>query len=107
MKNIRNKFILCGIVAALAFAAIGLSSIPSRAQSGSDVTLIKNATILTITKGTIEHGSILIRNGKIAEVAGNIAAPAGANVIDATGMFLMPGSLDCQSLIAIDGGGDE
>src|ERR1700722_17626066 len=107
MKNIRNKFILCGIVAALAFAAIGLSSIPSRAQSGSDVTLIKNATILTITKGTIEHGSILIRNGKIAEVAGNISAPAGANLIDAPGMVVMPGIIDCHSHIAIQGGVNE
>jgi imidazolonepropionase-like amidohydrolase len=107
MKDIKNKFILCGIAAALAFAAIGLSSQPSQAQGGAEVTLIKNATILTITKGTIEHGSILIRNGKIAEVAGNIAAPAGANVIDATGMFVMPGIIDCHSHIAIQGGVNE
>jgi imidazolonepropionase-like amidohydrolase len=107
MKDIKNKFILCGIAAALAFAAIGLSSQPSQAQGGAEVTLIKNATILTITKGTIEHGSILIRNGKIAEVAGNIAAPADANVIDATGMFVMPGIIDCHSHIAIQGGVNE
>jgi len=107
MRNIENKFILCGIVAALAFAAIGLSSLPSQAQGGSEVTLIKNATILTVTKGTIQHGSILIRNGKIAEVAGNIAAPAGANVIDATGMFVMPGIIDCHSHIAVQGGVNE
>src|ERR1039457_1348183 len=94
MKNIKNKLMLCGVVAALAMAAIGISSRPSQAQGGSDVMLIKNATILTVTKGTIQHGSILIRNGKIAEVGANIAAPAGANVIDATGLFVMPGISD-------------
>jgi imidazolonepropionase-like amidohydrolase len=107
MKNIKNKLMLCGVVAALAMAAIGISSRPSQAQGGSDVMLIKNATILTVTKGTIQHGSILIRNGKIAEVGANIAAPAGANVIDATGLFVMPGIIDCHSHIAIQGGVNE
>jgi imidazolonepropionase-like amidohydrolase len=107
MKNIKNKLMLCAVVAALTIAAVGLSSRPSQAQGGSDVTLIKNATILTITKSTIQHGSILIRNGKIAEVGANIAAPAGANVIDATGMFVMPGIIDCHSHIAVQGGVNE
>ena len=107
MKNIKNKLMLCGVVAALTMAAISMSSRPSQAQGGSDVMLIKNATILTVTKGTIQHGSILIRNGKIAEVGANIAAPAGANVIDATGLFVMPGIIDCHSHIAIQGGVNE
>jgi Dihydroorotase and related cyclic amidohydrolases len=32
--------------------------------------LIRNATILTITRGTLK-GSVLVRNGKIAEVGEN------------------------------------
>jgi imidazolonepropionase-like amidohydrolase len=107
MKNIENKFMLSVIVAALAIAAIGTSSRPSQAQGGSAVTLIKNATVMTVTKGTIQHGSILIRNGRIAEVGANIAAPSGANVIDATGMFVIPGIIDCHSHIAASGGINE
>ncbi len=107
MKTIKNKLILFGVVAALAIACVSLSSRPSQAQGGSNVMLIKNATILTVTKGTIEHGSILVRDGKIAEIAGNIAAPSGATVIDATGMFVMPGIIDCHSHIAIEGGVNE
>ena len=42
----------------------------------SQPTLIKNATILTVTHGTIEHGSILIRDGKIAAVGTDVDAPA-------------------------------
>ena len=35
-------------------------------------TLIKNATVLTITKGTIENADVLIRAGKIAGVGKNL-----------------------------------
>jgi imidazolonepropionase-like amidohydrolase len=71
------------------------------------VLLIENATILTISHGTIEHGSILIRDGKIAEVAQSIAKPQGAEVIDANGQFVMPGIIDCHSHIAVDGSVNE
>src|SRR5207249_10908754 len=38
--------------------------------------LIRNATVLTVSKGTIKNGSVLIRDGKIAEVGMNIVAPS-------------------------------
>ena len=71
------------------------------------ILLIQNATILTVSHGTIEHGSILIRDGKIAEVAQSIAKPQGAEVIDANGQFVMPGIIDCHSHIAVDGSVNE
>jgi imidazolonepropionase-like amidohydrolase len=69
--------------------------------------LIKNATVLTVSKGTIKNGSVLIHDGKVAAVGTNIAAPPAAMVIDATGKFLMPGIIDCHSHMAIEGGGNE
>jgi len=80
---------------------------PLVAQQKSNDVFIQNATILTVTKGTIEGGSILIRNGKIAEVGKGLKAPAGATVIDATGKFVMPGIIDQHSHAAIDGGINE
>src|ERR1700692_3252539 len=71
------------------------------------VLLIENAMILTISHGTIEHGSILIRDGKIAAVGQSIAKPQGAEVIDANGQFVMPGIIDCHSHIAVDGSVNE
>lgn len=71
------------------------------------ILLIQNATILTVSHGTIEHGSILIRDGKIAEVGQSIAKPQGAEVIDANGQFVMPGIIDCHSHIAVDGSVNE
>ena len=71
------------------------------------VILIQNATILTVSHGTIEHGSILIRGGQIAAVGQSIAKPQGAEVIDANGQFVMPGIIDCHSHIAVDGSVNE
>ncbi|HEV3219833.1 MAG TPA: amidohydrolase family protein [Candidatus Acidoferrales bacterium] len=105
--NKNNKLVLAIAVVLMAITAIAFCSWPSQAQGGSDVLLIQNATILTVTKGTIQNGSVLIRNGKIAQVGAKIAAPAGATVIDGTGMFVAPGTVDCHSHIAIEGGVNE
>jgi imidazolonepropionase-like amidohydrolase len=66
------------------------------------VIVIQNATILTVSHGTIEHGSILIKDGKIAEVGQSVKAPKDAQVIDAAGQFVIPGIIDCHSHIAAE-----
>ena len=71
------------------------------------VILIENATILTVSHGTIEKGSILIKDGKIAEVGKSIKAPKDAQVFDAAGQFVIPGIIDCHSHIAVDGSVNE
>jgi imidazolonepropionase-like amidohydrolase len=47
--------------------------------------------------GTIEKGTIIIRNGKIAAIGKDLAIPAGAQVIDGTGKYVMPGIIDAHS----------
>jgi imidazolonepropionase-like amidohydrolase len=76
-------------------AAAALPDAPS-------VIVIQNATILTVSHGTIEHGSILIKDGKIAEVGQSVKAPKDAQVIDAAGQFVIPGIIDCHSHIAAE-----
>ncbi|HTU99501.1 MAG TPA: amidohydrolase [Luteitalea sp.] len=81
---------------------------PAVAQNATaPVTAIRNATILTVTKGTIEKGTIVIRNGRIATVGANIDVPRGATEIDATGLYVMPGIIDAHSHIAVDGSVNE
>jgi imidazolonepropionase-like amidohydrolase len=80
--------LLASFVPALALA---------QGQTPAGNMLIKNATVLTVTKGTLQNADILIRNGKIAQVGQNLAAPAGAAVVDATGKYVMPGIIDPHS----------
>src|SRR5947208_4264061 len=64
-------------------------------------TLIRNATIMTAAGPTIEKGSVLLRDGKIAAVGPNIVAPADALVIDGTGKYVTPGIIDVHSHIGV------
>src|SRR5271163_1030224 len=88
------------------FALALFAHVSVQAQT-PNVVLIQNATVLTVTHGTIEHGSILIRDGKIAAVGADLKAPEGAAIIDATGQYVMPGIIDCHSHIAVDGSVNE
>ena len=69
--------------------------------SGMGPTLIRNATVLTVTKGTLQNTDVLLQNGKIAQIGRNLSAP-GARVIDATGKYVMPGIIDPHSHMMAD-----
>ena len=69
--------------------------------------LIKDATILTVSQGTIARGSILVENGKITAVGPGVKAKPGITVIEAAGLVAMPGIIDTHSHIAIQGGVNE
>jgi imidazolonepropionase-like amidohydrolase len=102
------KLVVCSaLVATPASVFAGPSKSPAVAPEPSPVILIQNATILTVSHGTIERGSILIKDGKIAEVGASVKAPKDAQVIDAAGQFVMPGIIDCHSHIAVDGNVNE
>jgi imidazolonepropionase-like amidohydrolase len=99
-------FILASLTAVVAVQTPGANP-PAAPDEPAPVILIQNATILTVSHGTIEHGSLLLKDGKIAEVGSSIKAPKDAQVIDAAGQFVMPGIIDCHSHIAIDGNVNE
>jgi len=68
----------------------------------SRVVALRGATILTVTKGTIPNGTIVLRDGKIAALGANVNIPAGAETIDVSGKFVSPGIIDAHSHIAND-----
>src|SRR5690348_9423839 len=88
------KFGLIALVLAIAT--------PSAFAQARNEVLIKNATVLTAIKGTLENTDILIRDGKIARIGKNLTAGSGAKIIDATGKFVTPGIIDCHSHTMID-----
>jgi imidazolonepropionase-like amidohydrolase len=55
---------------------------------------LTNATIETVTNGTIQNGSIIISDGKIAEVGTDLTIPDGAESIDCSGLTIYPGMID-------------
>ena len=75
--------------------ALGLAPSLVRAQSQPATTYaITHAKIFTLAGAPIEDGTLVIRDGKIAEVGSNVDVPGGAKVIDGKGLQVYPGLFD-------------
>ena len=64
---------------------------------------LRGGTVLTITQGVIENGTVLIQRGKITAIGKDIAVPAGIPVLEVHGRFVMPGIIDSHSHIGFSG----
>jgi imidazolonepropionase-like amidohydrolase len=62
--------------------------------------LLKNATVVTITKGVLTNTSVLVADGMIMEIGASIAAN-GAEEIDCTGLFIYPGMIDSGTKLGL------
>ena len=90
------------LAVAFALVPLSVSRVGGQAQPRPSVVVLKGATLVTVTRGTIPNGTIVLRDGKIAALGANVPTPAGAEVIDVTGKFISPGIIDCHSHIAND-----
>ncbi|MEO8449664.1 MAG: hypothetical protein ABI647_07745 [Gemmatimonadota bacterium] len=52
---------------------------------------ITGGTVFPVSGPKIEHGTVVITNGKISAVGAAVTVPAGATTIDATGKWVTPG----------------
>jgi imidazolonepropionase-like amidohydrolase len=109
MKRLLTLAILfaLGCGAAAQAQTRGARAAAAPAPAAAQDTLIRNATVLTVSHGTLQNTDVLIRNGKIAAVGQNLKAPDGARVVDATGRFVLPGIIDAHSHSMMDGSVNE
>ncbi len=78
-----------------------LAAVPLLAQApAEEVVAVTGAKIITVAKGEIASGTIVIRGGKIAEIGEAVKPPAGAKVIDGRGLVAFPGLVHPYSRIA-------
>jgi imidazolonepropionase-like amidohydrolase len=75
-------------------------------QTGGNV-LIRGATILTLADKTLNNTDILVSEGKIQKLGTGLTAGKNVTVIDAKGLYVMPGIIDTHSHFAISGGVNE
>src|SRR4051812_7606424 len=111
MKRLLTLAIIFAMACGAAFAQTrgargGGAATASNAATAQD-TLIRNATVLTVSHGTLQNTDVLIRGGKIAAVGQNLKAPDGARVVDATGRYVLPGIIDAHSHSMMDGSVNE
>lgn len=72
---------------------------PLAAQS--DTWALTNARIQTVTRGVIERGTIVIRNGLIQAVGATVPVPADARVLDLGGRTVSPGLIDLTTSLGL------
>ncbi len=69
----------------------------------SQTTAIRAGNLIDPASGTAAKGQIiLVKDGKIAEVGPNVNIPAGAEVIDLSNAWVMPGLMDAHTHITLN-----
>ena len=91
MKRARLALsLLCGAVAL-------------RAAEPPALVAVKAGRLIDPKSGSVSSGSvILIENGRVKAVGPSIAVPAGAKVVDLSGMTVLPGLMDCHTHLVGD-----
>jgi imidazolonepropionase-like amidohydrolase len=62
---------------------------------------ITGGKVYPVSGPPIENGTVIISNGKIVSVGANVAVPAGAQRIDATGKIVTPGFVNSSTQLGV------
>jgi imidazolonepropionase-like amidohydrolase len=85
-------------IVATALAAAVLAAAGARAET---IAVVGGKVYTLGPQGTIEGGTVLVRDGKIAAVGAGLAVPAGARVVDARGKVVTPGLFDSLTQLGV------
>jgi imidazolonepropionase-like amidohydrolase len=86
-------------VRAIAAAAV-LAMIAGSVARAQTVAIV-GGTVYPVSGPKIERGTVLIRDGRIVAVGANVAVPAGATTIDATGKWVTPGLVNAGASVGL------
>lgn len=79
--------------------ALGLAALP--AVSAAQTVAIVGGTVYPVSGPRLENATVLIRDGRIAAVGTNVAVPANATRIDATGKIVTPGIVNAGTQLGV------
>ena len=97
-----SSFRRIAAVALIALAALSAHASPLQAQQ-TDVTVIRAGAIFDGTGETLRRNvTLIVRDGRIAEMGPNVQAPAGARVVDLSDWTVLPGLIDMHTHITGD-----
>lgn len=80
--------------------ALGLA-FPCLASAQDGTWALTNARIETVTRGVIERGTVVIRDGLIEAVGADVRPPADARIVDVAGRRIYPGLIDLTSTLGL------
>jgi len=84
--------------------AIGLAAIAMLASTtvaAAQTVAISGGTVYPVSGPAIPHGTVLIRNGRIAAVGAAVVVPPGVPTVDATGKWVTPGIINASTTLGL------
>jgi imidazolonepropionase-like amidohydrolase len=102
-KPVCNKLVWSGHSCPLLLTLLLILTFSLPALAQDKPVVLKGGKVLTVTHGVIENGVVVMQAGKITAVgaANSVNVPAGAQVIDATGMTIYPGLIDSETQLGL------
>lgn len=70
-------------------------------SAGAQTIAITGGKVYTMSGVPIENGTVILRDGRIAQVGANLAVPAGAQRIDASGKIVTPGFINSATELGL------
>lgn len=94
---------LLGLLVLAAAPAAPTLAQSSRGSLAPGALAVTDVTVIPMTGDTVIPGAtVVVRDGRIAEVGRGVRAPAGARVIDGRGKYLIPGLADMHTHLYSD-----
>ena len=69
--------------------------------AGAQTMALTGAKVYPVSQPPIENATVVVVNGKITAVGVNVAIPAGAERIDASGKWITPGLIDAVTVLGV------
>ncbi len=89
-----NKVLFSTVVIAAFVSAFAVEADAQSPKGRYGTFALTNATVVTVTNGVIQNGTVVISDGKIMSVGAGVSIPAGAEVIECKGQWIFPGMID-------------
>ncbi|MCZ2149243.1 MAG: amidohydrolase family protein [Bryobacterales bacterium] len=81
--------------------ALWIAAAAALYAASDDSFLIRGAAVYPVAAPGIENASLLVLDGRVAEVGAKVAAPRGVRVIDGKGLRVYPGMIDSATEVGI------
>lgn len=88
-------------LAAMAVLPVAAMATPARPLGAQTVRALTGGEIHTLAGEVIANGTVVITDGLITAVGANVAVPAGAEVMDVSGLRVYPGLFDAMTQLGL------
>jgi imidazolonepropionase-like amidohydrolase len=83
------------------FAGLLLSCAIAAFAGANDTFLLRNVDVYPVTAKEMKGVSVLVQDGKIAEIAAKITPPKGIRIVEGKGMRVYPGMIDSATNLGL------